>query len=155
MKHVVNILRIEFCLAFLWAAVIVLLFEADGLEAGDYVEDGMATYCINLAGILMMLVSLPFALKLMTFRRVKSRFETGDEAVTLRAYRRWSEVRIALLSATMWCNICFYYLTQTNTGCMCALIAVLGLCFCFPSVDKLVYETGMKGSGCGSATDKK
>lgn len=143
MKRVVNRLRVEMALVFAWAAVLAVLFETGVLSVGYYAGDGLAEYIMNLTSVLMVIVFVPFSLKLMSFRWVKAQFGRGDEAVVCRAYRRWSEVRMALLAVTMWSNVSFYYLTLDNTGLMCALIAVVCFCFCIPSVDKLVYETGL------------
>lgn len=144
MEQTIRRLRVEIGFVFLWAAVLVGLFEWDVLDAGYYSGDGRAEYFMNLVGILMIFIFVPFSLKLMSFNRVKASFNVGDANKVCRAYCRWSEIRMALLAVTMWSNICFYYLTQDNTGFLCALIVLLGLCFCFPSADKLTYETGLK-----------
>lgn len=155
MKHVVNILRVELGCTILWAAILAALFETGLLEAGYYAGNGMAEYLIDLAAVVMMIVFVPFSLKLLSFRRIKAMFVDCDEAAACRIYRHWSEVRMALLAVMLWSDICFYYLTMDNTGLMCALVAVLGLCFCVPSVDKLIYETGWKAQDGGNVTDKK
>ncbi len=155
MKRIVNILRAEMAFVFVWAAVLVTLFETGVWSAGYYAGDDMAEYVMNLTSVLTVIVFVPFALKLMNFRWVKSMFGQEDETATCRSYRRWSEVRLALLAVTLWSNISFYYLTLHNTGLMCALIAMVCFCFCVPSVDRLVYETGIKLPDTKCRTDKQ
>lgn len=142
-------------LAFAWAAALAVLFETGVWPAGYYAGDGMAEYVMNLTSVLTVIAFVPFSLKLMSFKWVKARFGQGDEAAACRAYRRWSEVRMALLAVTLWSNVSFYYLTQDNTGLMCALIAVVCFCFCIPSADKLMYETGLKSPDAQHGTDKQ
>lgn len=154
MKHVVNILRVELGGILLWAVLLVVFFETDLLATGYYAGDGGAEYVINLAAILMLIIFLPFSLKLLSFRRIKAMFKNEDEATVCRIYRHWSEVRLALLAVMLWSDICFYYLTLNDTGFMCALIAVLGLCFCFPSEGKLIYETGWDARNDECVKDK-
>mgnify|MGYP000069627356 FL=1 len=92
----------------------------------------------------MVIVLVPMALKMMSFRVVKSSYSVGSPQRSGLKYKRWSEVRMAMLAVTGWTNIVFYYLTLDSTGSICALIAALALCFCWPSREKFENETGLE-----------
>jgi hypothetical protein len=70
-------------------------------------------------------------------------------------YKRWSEVRMAMLAVTGWTNIVFYYLTLDSTGSICALITALALCFCWPSREKFENETGLELNHDGVKTENQ
>lgn len=52
MENVIKKLRLEFCLIFIWAAVLMGLFEWDVWTAGWAVGNELADYYINLTGII-------------------------------------------------------------------------------------------------------
>ena len=70
MENVIKKLRLEFCLIFIWAAVLIGLFEWDVWTAGWAVGNELADYYINLTGIIMVIVLVPMALKVMSFRLI-------------------------------------------------------------------------------------
>ena len=98
------------------------------------VGNELADYYINLTGIIMVIVLVPMALKMMSFRVVKSSYSVDFPQRSGLKYKRWSEVRMAMLAVTGWTNIVFYYLTLDSTGSICALITALALCFCWPVI---------------------
>ena len=96
MENVIKKLRLEFCLIFIWAAVLIGLFEWDVWTAGWAVGNELADYYINLTGIIMVIVLVPMALKMMSFRVVKSSYSVDFPQRSGLKYKRWSEVRILL-----------------------------------------------------------
>ncbi len=145
MENVIKKLRIEFYLVFVGAFVLAGLFELDVWTPGwAAVGNERADYYVNLTGIIMVIVLVPAALKVMSFRTVKSSFSTNFPEQSALRYKRWSEVRMAMLAVTGWANIVFYYLTLDSTGAICALITALALCFCRPSREKFAEETGLE-----------
>lgn len=142
MEKLIRRLRTEFCLAFVWAGVLAALFEWDVCPTGWAAGNGLAEYYANLAGIAMVVILVPMSLKLMAFRWVKASFSQGSLQQAAARYKRWSEVRLAMLAVAGWANIVAYYLTLDSTGGICAAIVAIASCFCWPSCDKLAYETG-------------
>ena len=78
MENVIKKLRLEFCLIFIWAAVLIGLFEWDVWTDGWAVGNELADYYINLTGIIMVIVLVPMALKMMSFRVVKSSYSVDS-----------------------------------------------------------------------------
>ncbi len=103
----------------------------------------------------MVIVLVPMALKMMSFRVVKSSYSVDFPQRSGLKYKRWSEVRMAMLAVTGWTNIVFYYLTLDSTGSICALITALALCFCWPSREKFENETGLELNHDGVKTENQ
>ncbi|MCD8317791.1 MAG: hypothetical protein LUC45_02545 [Paraprevotella sp.] len=151
----IKILRLEFSFVFLWAAVLLVLFESGIWPSGELADDAAVCYNLSVVGIFMVIILIPMSLKLMSLRTVKASFAAEDSAIVERNYRRWCEIRMAILAVTGWTNLVFYYLTLDSTGGFCALITALALCFCWPSQDKFVYETLSLSDGKGPEAEKK
>lgn len=142
MKKMIRILQLEWVAIYVWAFILVALFELEVFPVGEMAGNAVAEYYLSLAGIAMMVVLVPMSLKLMTFRMVKASF-AKDEVSARSGYKRWSEVRMAMLAVAGWSNLGFYYLTLNSTSSFCALIVALALLFCRPSRDKFEGETGL------------
>ena len=85
---IIKKLRLEFCFIFIWAAVLIGLFEWDVWTAGWAVGNELADYYINLTGIIMVIVLVPMALKMMSFRVVKSSYSVGSPQRSGLKYKR-------------------------------------------------------------------
>lgn len=145
MKRQIRRLQIEFAFIFVWALVLVVLFECDWLPKGIFAGDVRAEYYMNVAGVVLLIVMVPLALKLLSLRSVRAALaQAGGNALPHR-YRLWSEVRLAMLAVTGWYNLTFYYLTMNTSGSFCAAVAALALCFCWPDEYKAQIETLVDG----------
>ncbi len=131
------------------------LFELDVWTAGWAVGNEQAVYYVKLAGTAMVVVLVPLALKVMSFGAVKSSCSAGSPGQSVLRYRRWSEARMAMLAVTGWANIVFYYLTLDSTCSVCALMAALALCFCWPSRERLESETGLESNHGGAGSGNR
>ena len=93
----------------------------------------------------MVIVLVPMALKMMSFRVVKSSYSVDFPQRSGLKYKRWSEVLMAMLAV----------LTLDSTGSICALITALALCFCWPSREKFENETGLELNHDGVKTENQ
>lgn len=141
-EKIVKTLRIEMAAVLLWAILLIALFETEVLPSGWAVGQAAAEYYMSMTGVMMLLILVPVALKLFSFRFVRRVFSGTDVVMLPRRYRFWSEIRLAMLAVTGWINLTFYYLTLDTSCAFCALVALLALCFCWPSAEKLEHETG-------------
>lgn len=135
-------LRVEYLL--LWGIVIFLvgLYEAGWLPLGVLVGDGRAEYVMQVTGILMAVGLIPFSLRMFNFSLVRYvRNRSLPEA--LKSYRRWSEVRLALLLAPALFNFTAYYCTLNTTGLLCGGMVLVASLFCVPGRERLLAELNL------------
>ena len=113
-KKILSRLKLEY--AFLWAAVIVLviLYEGEVLPSGTFVEDAQAVYILQSAAILLTLGLIPLSLRLFTLSVCRN-IRNYLPADALKSYRRWSEIRLALLITPLLFDISVYYATMNLT----------------------------------------
>lgn len=143
MKNSIIRLRYEYGVMWLLSGGVSLLYELDVFPVGTYAGDGVKEYILNTLGVLLSLSSIFFALKMFAFKTIKARFEQFDEMASRRSFVRWSEIRLAILFASVLVNLSIYYVTQSNTGGLCALITLMAACFCWP-VDVVTDEKNVK-----------
>lgn len=136
-------MQLEWAGIYMWAFILIALFEFEVFPVGEVAGNAVAEYYLSLAGIAMIIIMVPMSLKLMSFRMVKASFAKNGMSVCS-GYRRWSEIRMAMLAVAGWSNLVFYYLTLNPTASVCALIVALALLFCWPSGDKFEGETGQE-----------
>lgn len=119
--------------------LVILTGECDGAWVGMYAENIRISYLTETIGILLAASSVPLALKLFSWVLTK-KIDTVSLPRALRLYFQWSGVRLLVLEIAVIVNFCIYYLTLSNTGLLCALIALTASLFCVPSEKRLREE---------------
>lgn len=117
----------------------ILLFvagETDILPNGLYAGDAKTQYALNCAGIILMLVVVPLALRLFNLNTTRGiKWMDLDEAMT--EYHKWSMIRIVLLIISNFVNTAFYYFTLNTANLLCAIIGLVALLMCWPTYGKI------------------
>jgi len=135
MKNIITGLRIIYFSVLLTAGLIVLLFETNLLVGGGPLDPG-TLYIVQMAGVLMTIVSIPVALKLMTFSKVRSQVKENEPRYCL-----WSIIRLGMLSVPLFYNVLMYYfLGFETTFAYLALMCLVPFLFVWPSRGKMEYE---------------
>lgn len=106
-----------------------------GLYAGDV---SMAYYAETLI-ILLTAVCVPVSLKLFAVVMNK-KIDKVTISHALRLYWIWGCIRMLLLFLPVATGFVIYYLMLSNTGALCALIALTASLFCLPSEERLRKE---------------
>lgn len=132
-------LRTEYLLFWAFPLLIVILGEWECDWVGIYADNVRVSYLTETLGILLAASCVPLALKLFSWVLVK-KIDMVSIPEALRLYFRWSSVRLLMLEITTLVNILIYYLTLSNTGLLCALIALTASLFCVPSEKRLREE---------------
>ena len=113
LKRLIRILKAEYALMWVLTVLLAALYECDILPQGLFAGDAQSlTRYVSL-------LTLPEALK---------------------SYRRWSEIRIALLLVLALIDLSAYYWTMNTTGLLCAGMTVIASLFCIPSKQRLLNE---------------
>ncbi|MGL5937741.1 MAG: hypothetical protein ACRCZY_09825 [Phocaeicola sp.] len=139
MNRLVRILQVEYLLFWLLALLLVALYECGILIEGGYVGDAQSTYLLQTAAILLTVALIPISLRMFSFSLVKQ-IRQLHLADALKSYRRWSEIRIALLLVALLVNLSSYYLTQDNIGLLCGSMVLTASLFCIPSRKRMQEE---------------
>lgn len=125
----------------MWAVVVaeVALYESDFLPQGTLTANAQADYFMQVAGILLAVVLIPLSLRLfnLSLTRYVRRLSLPAALVS---YRRWNEVRLALLLAPAVFNLAAYYATLNTTGLLCTGMVMVASLFCVPGRSRLLSE---------------
>ena len=138
-QQLVRVLTLEYALLWVLAIGLVLCYETGLFTEGQYAGDARMEYVLQSVGILMVIGLIPFSLRLFSLSLVK-RIQTLPLTEAMKSYRRWSEIRIALLAVPVLINLSFYYLTLNTTGLFCAMMALIASLFCVPTESRLLNE---------------
>lgn len=127
-----------------WALALVLMgaYELGVLEEGALAHDGRMCYIWQTVGVMLALGLIPISMKMFSLalqKRIAAL--VGKEA--LKAYRRWSEVRLAMLTVVVVVNLSVYYATLSSIGGLCALLGALASLFCWPGEERVKTELGI------------
>lgn len=135
-KGFIILLRCVYFANLATAGIIAVLFEMLSLEPGQLTCNEEASYWFGICGIGLLLICIPVALKLMSFKRIKAAVKESTQA-----YQTWSLMRLALLEVPLLFNTLAYYLLgcEPKFGYMALMIVVAHL-FVWPSLDKMNYE---------------
>ena len=138
-KQLLKRLKIEFVAVWCLVLLLVVCYEVGLFTEGIFVGDVRMDYILTTIGILLTIVMIPLSLRLFNLNLVKriSKLSTFE---ALKSYRRWSEVRLALLLVAALLNMSIYYLTLNTTGLFCSLMALLATLFCIPTKERLLKE---------------
>ena len=138
-KQLLKRLKIEFVAVWCLVLLLVVCYEAGIFTEGVFVGDARMDYILTTIGILLTIVMIPLSLRLFNLNLVK-RITKLSTFEALKSYRRWSEVRLALLLVAALLNMSIYYLTLNTTGLFCSLMALLATLFCIPTKERLLKE---------------
>lgn len=132
-------LKIGYVLFWVLPLLILILGECDMEWVGLYADNARISYVSETVGILMVASCVPLALKLFSWVLIK-KIDMVSFPEALKLYFVWSSVRLLMLEVALIINILTYYLTLSNTGLLCALIALTASLFCIPSEKRLREE---------------
>lgn len=131
-KNLLSCLWTEYLLSWSVTICLVILYEFGVLKEGTYAGDASMNYLLQTIGILLVIALIPISLGMFN-SSIDKNIKNLDIICALKSYRRWSEIRISLLTVSTVCNISFYYLTMNSTGTLCAAMSLIALLFCIPS----------------------
>ena len=145
-EKTVRFLRVWMCIFYcvaLFMGVFFAVFLPGGFVGEDDVDDSMALFkfVYSVLGIGVMLVFVPLALKLMSFKKTKLAVSKENDP-DLRGYREKAVLRLVLLTGVMFINLISYGVWQDSTFIFCALIGFAASLACWPTVERLERETG-------------
>lgn len=143
MKRLLNCLKAEYALLWIFCAAAVFLYESDILPQGILVEDAQADYILQVTGILLTVGFIPLSLRLfsLSLTRYIKQLNLMD---ALKSYRRWNEVRIGLLLVPALTNLSIYYWTMNTTGLLCAGMVLVASMFCIPGRERMLNELDLQ-----------
>lgn len=132
-----NKLRIFFAAEILTPILLAIVFETALVEMDSHlVDEPLVTYWMQMAGIVLTISAIPFALKMMKLAYVKRRIQTSELE-----YCRWSIIRIAILGVPLIFNTLAYYLLEFDPTCgYLALIVLVAFCFVWPTDGRMRQE---------------
>lgn len=132
-------LKVGYVLFWALPLLILILGECDMEWVGLYADNARISYVSETVGILMVASCVPLALKLFSWVLIK-KIDMVSFPEALKLYFVWSSVRLLMLEVALIINILTYYLTLSNTGLLCALIALTASLFCIPGEKRLREE---------------
>lgn len=139
LKRLIRILKAEYALMWVLTVLLAALYECDILPQGLFAGDAQMEYIMQVTSILLTICLIPLSLRLfnLSLTRYISLLPLPE---ALKSYRRWSEIRIALLLVLALIDLSAYYWTMNTTGLLCAGMTVIASLFCIPSKQRLLNE---------------
>lgn len=122
-----------------WGIVVLTWIqgELDVVPNGALAAHGQQfDFCVDVVLILMMIISVPLALRLFSLNTQRS-LRRMDKDEALSSYHRWSLVRLLLLWFCAEAGVLVYFLLMDDKGIFCACIALVATFFCVPSARKV------------------
>lgn len=138
-KRVASRTKMMFVCFWMLPVFIVAFGEMGGEWVGVYAGDARTTYFAETVTILLTAVLVPVSLKLYS-RVLAKKIDVVAITDALRLYALWSGVRLALLAVPVLAGFLTYYMTLSNKGVLCALIALTASLFCLPGENRLRKE---------------
>lgn len=130
-----NTIRLLRALLFVnvgFPVLFAVLFELDILPSGTLTGMPQEEFLATIVMELVTLVAIPVALRLFKTKNVEQSVEQGDEA----AFRKWSVMRILLVTEPLLINTLCYYLFMNTTFGYMALILLICIPFIYPASQK-------------------
>lgn len=139
LKRLIRILKAEYALMWVLTVLLAALYECDILPQGLFAGDAQMEYIMQVTSILLTICLIPLSLRLfnLSLTRYVSLLPLPE---ALKSYRRWSEIRIALLLVLALIDLSAYYWMMNTTGLLCAGMTVIASLFCIPSKQRLLNE---------------
>ena len=138
-EQIVKKLKISYAAFWALPILIVIAGEADLFPVGVWGGDIQATYLFETLSILITALCVPLSLKLFSLVLTK-KIDQMTIVLALKRYEQWSYIRLGLLAVAVFMNLACYYLTLSNTGNLCMLIALTASLFCMPGEKRLRSE---------------
>lgn len=137
------VLEVEFALFWILAAVWCVLYETDVLLQGSLVGDARVEYILQTVGILLAVGLIPLSLRMfgLSLTRYVRRLSLPEALVS---YRRWCEIRLALLLAPVLFNLTVYYSTFNLTSLLCVGMLLVASLFCVPGRGRMMRELDLE-----------
>lgn len=132
-------LRILYIGFWILPVILVVVGETGGDWVGMYAADVRFTFFAETACILMAAVCVPTALKLFAWM-MRRKIDKVPLTDALRLYFAWSVVRLILLAMPVLVGLAVYYSVLSNTGVLCACIALTASLFCLPGEGRMRKE---------------
>lgn len=130
--NTIKLLRTLLMLNVGFAVLFAVLFELDILPSGLMAGMLQAEFIVTIAMELLTIVAVPVALRLFKTKNVEQSLEQGDDA----EFRKWSIVRIFLITEPLLINTLCYYLFMNTTFGYMALILLICIPFIYPASQK-------------------
>lgn len=131
--------KITFICFWLLPIFAVIFGEAADAWIGAYVNDVRATYFSEAIAILLTTLCVPSSLKLFSWILIRKIDHVGISRA-LQLYTIWNIIRLGLLVLPLFAGFFSYYMALSNSGLLCALIALTASLFCFPTEERLRNE---------------
>lgn len=138
-KTKLRYLTAQYYTFWLLPVLLAIAYETDVLPVGLYAGDPRMMYVWETVGILTVIVCVPISLKLFSVV-LKRKIDEAHLTEALSKYVFWSGVRLGILEIAVLLNVFVYYLTLSNVGAFCGLIALTASVFCFPSEKRMREE---------------
>lgn len=135
-------LKIEYIVFWVLVILTLALYELDVLPQGILIDDAHTSYMLEVLGVLLTVCLIPFSLRLFNLSLVHLVKQRALESALI-SYRRWSEIRLALLLAPALVNLSVYYWTLETTGLLCSAMVMLASFFCVPGMKRLRSELNL------------
>ena len=143
MRHLLHILQVEFVVFWFLIVLLAVLYEYEVLPQGILIEDPQTAYMLEVLGVLLVVGLIPFSLRLFSLSLVRC-VKQRALADALVSYRRWSEVRLALLLVPALVNLAVYYWTLETTGLLCTAMVLVASLFCVPGKRRMESELNLE-----------
>lgn len=131
--------KIFFYLFWIVPILFIVVGETGVTWVGSLADDVRVTYIAETTSILLTALCIPVSLKLFAWVLArKIAFMPLPKALV--QYVWWSVVRLLLLALPLLFGLGTYYLTFSNTGALCALIAITASLFCVPGEQRMRKE---------------
>lgn len=136
MQHTKNILLSIMWVACVISLAIIILYEFDVLPVGLYADRVQMGFYAAVVMELLTICSVPLALRLFRFRKVRSSLMSLREKALL----RWGSLRMLMLCVPMVINTLCYYLFMNVAFAYMAIILFICLFLVYPSLDRCYSE---------------
>ena len=141
-NQLLRCLKIEYIMFWAIMLLTIVLYEMEVLPQGVLTDDERTAYMLEVLGILLCVCLIPFSLRLFNMSLVRY-VKQSDIKTAFVSYRRWSEIRLALLFVPAIINLSVYYWTLETTGLLCAAMVMVASFFCVPGMKRLESELNL------------
>lgn len=142
LKRLIRILKAEYALMWVLTVLLAALYECDILPQGLLAGDAQMEYIMQVTSILLTICLIPLSLRLFNLSLTRH-IAALPLKNALKSYRRWSEIRIALLTVASLASLSAYYWTMDTTGLLCTGMTVIASLFCVPGKERLLSELNL------------
>lgn len=142
LKRLIRILKAEYALMWVLTVLLAALYECNILPQGLFAGDAQMEYIMQVTSILLTICLIPLSLRLFNLSLTRH-IAALPLKNALKSYRRWSEIRIALLTVASLASLSAYYWTMDTTGLLCTGMTVIASLFCVPGKERLLSELNL------------